>query len=76
MTDCVHPHISDTRRSAVGRTVMFLPRMIGLWIEIRRQRSQLGRLEQSQLRDIGISPDEARHEVQRPFWDAPAHWLR
>jgi len=50
--------------------------MIGLWIEIRRQRSQLGRLEQSQLRDIGISPDEAQHEVQRPFWDAPAHWLR
>jgi uncharacterized protein YjiS (DUF1127 family) len=28
------------------------------------------------LDDIGVTPDQARHEARRPFWDAPDHWAR
>lgn len=41
---------------------------------LRRQRQHLARLDDCRLRDIGLSPEEARREAGRPFWDAPAYW--
>ncbi|MEC9342216.1 MAG: DUF1127 domain-containing protein [Pseudomonadota bacterium] len=36
--------------------------------EIRRSRNALAQLSERQLRDIGISRDEAYREARRPFW--------
>lgn len=43
---------------------------------LRRQRAALGRMDDSQLRDIGVSRNEAQAEAMRPMWDVPVHWLR
>ena len=34
-----------------------------------RQRRDLRDLTDDQLRDIGLTPNEARREAARPFWD-------
>lgn len=34
----------------------------------RRDRQILARLDAHLLRDIGLSPDEARSEAAKPFW--------
>jgi uncharacterized protein YjiS (DUF1127 family) len=47
-----------------------------LALAARRQRTSLGTLDARMLRDIGITPEEARAEARRPVWDVPAHWLR
>jgi len=41
---------------------------------LARQRRDLGQLDDHLLRDIGVTPDEARKEARRPLWDVPAHW--
>lgn len=34
-----------------------------------RQRRDLAALTDEQLRDIGVTPEDARREASRPFWD-------
>jgi uncharacterized protein YjiS (DUF1127 family) len=46
-----------------------LAERLGLAVERWRQRRDLLDLTDEQLRDIGISPDEARREAARPLWD-------
>ncbi len=41
-----------------------------------RERRQLGRLEPHLLADIGVTPEMARQEASRPFWQLPARYLR
>ena len=43
-------------------------RMIARWIERRRQRDALARLDDRALRDIGITRAEAARECEKPFW--------
>ncbi|MFZ1661689.1 MAG: DUF1127 domain-containing protein [Paracoccaceae bacterium] len=38
------------------------------------QRRALSHLDIHILRDIGITPEQARREANRPGWDAPTHW--
>jgi uncharacterized protein YjiS (DUF1127 family) len=45
-------------------------------VTLHRQRHQLGRLDAHMLRDIGLTPAQARHEAARPIWDAPASWVQ
>lgn len=45
-------------------------------IELFRQRRDLEKLSEHQLRDIGVSQSAARTEAKRPFWDAPKHWMK
>ncbi|WP_207455192.1 DUF1127 domain-containing protein [Azospirillum sp. SYSU D00513] len=65
-------------RSAQGRNILpaypaaslpgrFLA-LLGRWIERGRQRRALEALDDSQLRDIGLTPLEARQEAEKPFW--------
>jgi uncharacterized protein YjiS (DUF1127 family) len=53
-------------------------RRIGLadYFALARQRRALARMDAAQLRDLGISLDEARNEAARPVWDLPARWMR
>ncbi len=62
------------RRAA--RPALFLSRRVSLWTALARQRAALARLDDTALRDVGLSPEDARIEAARPFWDAPAHWCK
>ena len=43
-------------------------------IAVRRQRLELADLDEAALKDLGITPDEARREAGRPAWDVPDFW--
>lgn len=47
-------------------------RVIALW----RSRRALRALSPEQLRDVGISAQQAQAEAARPIWDAPESWTR
>ena len=47
-----------------------------VWRALGRQRRDLAGLDAHQLRDIGITAQQAATEAARPVWDAPAHWTR
>lgn len=69
-----------TTRPAAGRAPRgLLSRMIARLFTLRdlsRSRGALARLTAEQLADIGLPPEVAAFEAERPIWDAPAHWLR
>jgi len=43
-------------------------RAIRTWIARARQRDELMRLSDRELRDIGLSRYDALHEAKKPFW--------
>lgn len=61
-----------------GWAVPYAPRPAGVFatllaaaaaaMERRCQRARLATLEPRLLRDIGVTPDEARREVSKPCW--------
>ncbi|WP_334223880.1 DUF1127 domain-containing protein [Thiosocius teredinicola] len=52
----------------VGRFVDSLFALVALMFQRARQRRALARLDPRLLRDIGISPEQARQEIDKPFW--------
>jgi uncharacterized protein YjiS (DUF1127 family) len=38
------------------------------WVRRARERLELARLDHRMLRDIGITPNEAERECNKPFW--------
>jgi len=75
--------------SILSRMSLFLPQLGGqsrkgasllarvftlqaIWTE----RKKLASLDPDRLRDLGITPDEARREAKRAAWDAPERWLQ
>ncbi|SFR43110.1 DUF1127 domain-containing protein [Litoreibacter janthinus] len=44
------------------------------YIDLYRQRRSLAELDDTRLADLGLQRHEVDAEIQRPFWDAPAHW--
>ena len=44
---------------------------LGQWIRVSRERRMLGKLNEHQLRDIGVDVATASEETSRPFWDLP-----
>ncbi len=38
------------------------------WLVKARSRRQLAALDDRLLRDIGVTPDAARREIEKPFW--------
>lgn len=44
--------------------------IVGAWLDRSRQRRALGALDDRLLRDIGLTPSEARSEAAKPFWCA------
>lgn len=52
-----------------------LGRRLRLWRRRRRSRRHLSELDETQLRDIGVSPGEARAEVGKSFpWWTSFSW--
>lgn len=41
---------------------------------LARQRQALLELDETLLRDIGLTREQALREAGRPIWDAPRHW--
>ena len=62
-----HP-VATSRPGLFGR--------LRLALAVRRQRLDLARLDATRLSDIGLTPDRALAESQRPLWDVPHNWLR
>ena len=44
---------------------------LGQWVRVSGERRSLGKLNEHQLRDIGIDAATANGESSRPFWDLP-----
>jgi uncharacterized protein YjiS (DUF1127 family) len=44
--------------------------LLGIWYQRARQRRQLVRIDDRQLRDIGLSRGVARREANKAFWQA------
>ncbi|OLS50757.1 DUF1127 domain-containing protein [Rhodovulum sulfidophilum] len=68
--------VSTNIRAArdVGRAG--LAKRIFLGFSVMRQRRQLVELDDRQLRDIGLTAEQARAEARRSAWDVPQSWLR
>lgn len=60
--------LSQPRRSE-GRLRRWL-RLPSIWNERSYQRRRLAELDDDRLRDIGLTPGEARRECAKPFWEA------
>lgn len=45
-------------------------------LSLYRQRRALARLDDSALKDIGVTRAQAEKEAQSGFWNVPDHWLR
>jgi uncharacterized protein YjiS (DUF1127 family) len=43
---------------------------VTLWDRRLRTRKALARLDDHYLHDVGITPDEAREEVRKRYWEA------
>jgi uncharacterized protein YjiS (DUF1127 family) len=43
---------------------------LGTWRRRSQEREELARLDERSLRDIGVSPAQARLEANKPFWRA------
>jgi uncharacterized protein YjiS (DUF1127 family) len=57
-----------------SRSPLALLSRLRVLIALRRQRSSLARLDDHLLRDIGLTPETAKAEADRPLWDVPARW--
>ncbi|WP_230721888.1 DUF1127 domain-containing protein [Martelella mediterranea] len=69
MTDSA-PARSLARFSAIRRAAgLMINTLFIRWPQRRRQRMDLLELSDDHLKDIGVTPAEARREAGRPFWD-------
>ena len=44
-------------------------------LKLARTRQSLSKLDDRMLADVGLTREEARHEYERPLWDAPRSWI-
>ncbi|MCH2163799.1 MAG: DUF1127 domain-containing protein [Marinovum sp.] len=65
-------HIVHSARVVQNRSFPSISAILGLI----RQRQDLARLDDAQLRDLGLTRQEAQDEASRPAWDVPNHWVR
>ncbi|MEE3361560.1 MAG: DUF1127 domain-containing protein [Pseudomonadota bacterium] len=62
-----------TRILPLPRSGQFFSKIVAM-IRLARQRRALAALDADQLSDIGLTPEDARQEAERLFWDVPNHW--
>ena len=54
-------------RHPITRLQTLACRVVALY-QRARQRQALAELDEYRLRDVGITPEQARHEASKPFW--------
>ena len=69
------PHRAQSQRPTRSLIARVIARLFNLR-DLSRSRGALARLSAEQLADIGLPPEVAAYEAERPIWDAPSHWLR
>ena len=52
----------------LSQALVALAPVVARWDQRRRGRHALARLDAHILNDIGLTPDRARDEVEKPFW--------
>lgn len=67
MADIAHHPLTNYQASAV---VPRLRATLALWRRRARERAELARLGERELRDIGMSPGTLYTELGKPFWRA------
>ena len=70
MTFTANPQISHASRPTRTSLASLLP----LVFAIKKQRDALRNLDDSALRDLGLTRKQADVESRRPFWDVPTDW--
>ncbi len=62
--------IGNDLRSDVATRLQWIVASVSLWSAQRRQLRALNELDEQQLRDVGITRDQAIDEAGKPFWNA------
>ncbi len=73
MTDIAHHPLTNYQPVTRSRPVPLLARLgatLRLWRKRWREREQLARLGERELRDIGLSRSAIYDELRKPFWRA------
>ncbi|MEM6941769.1 MAG: DUF1127 domain-containing protein [Pseudomonadota bacterium] len=60
--------LSQSEVPFVAKLAVKFAVLLTTWVTRRRTRLALSRLEPWQLRDVGLTPDEAFLEARRVFW--------
>ncbi len=58
----------DRARAATVRALWALDEVLGVWRHRHATRRELRDLPPQMLRDIGLTPEDARREADKPFW--------
>jgi len=61
-------YLDSTALPVVAEIAVFVAVTVAKWSERRRTRNSLKGLDDHLLRDIGVTPHQARREAARPFW--------
>ncbi|WP_172294920.1 DUF1127 domain-containing protein [Pseudoruegeria sp. HB172150] len=61
-------YLSSRPLTPVATAVIGFVALLVKWDERRRSRKALAELDHFMLFDIGITPEQARREISRPFW--------
>jgi uncharacterized protein YjiS (DUF1127 family) len=48
--------------------LQLLGQTVSLWLRRLRERAELARLEERDLRDLGLTRADAAYELAKPFW--------
>jgi uncharacterized protein YjiS (DUF1127 family) len=70
-----HSSVLERRRSnsgaGTGRNILSTGILtIAIWLNRRHGRQELSSLDDEQLKDVGISREDALREASKPFWRA------
>ena len=59
---------AGTDRATLATSAAAMARVVQRWNQRSRQRTVLRKLDAAQLRDMGISREDALREAAKPFW--------
>jgi uncharacterized protein YjiS (DUF1127 family) len=66
----IAPQIVPRRavRRSLREALISVLAVLRKWRRRSRQRAELARLDERMLRDIGVTPGDVWHEINKPFW--------